>query len=83
MSRRLSAATPPESRINVAAYRGDAGTWLDTSSKFRIVYAGIPSGCSSFEADTGGIANAQPLLTAAKPPASDPSIYVFWGISGR
>jgi hypothetical protein len=60
ISRRLSAATPPESRSKDAASRRDASTSLDTSSEARMLHAGIPSGCRPCAADTGGIACAQP-----------------------
>jgi hypothetical protein len=60
ISRRLSAATPPESRIKDAASQRDASTSLDTLSEARMVHAGIPSGCRPFAADTGGFAGAQP-----------------------
>jgi hypothetical protein len=42
ISRRLSAATPPESRVKVAASRRDAGNPLDTLSEARMVHAAMP-----------------------------------------
>jgi hypothetical protein len=59
ISRRLSAATPPEPHANKNASQRDASMqW----QRCRICgqFAGIPSGCGCFGAHSGGVAGAQP-----------------------
>ena len=58
-SRRLSAATPPETNIKQIASQWDASpNW---ARRRRMgVFADIPSGCGPFRKHPGGVADAQP-----------------------
>jgi hypothetical protein len=59
ISRRLSAATPPESKMKHIASQRDASAQRASARKIGL-FAGIPSGCASFRTLPGGVANAQP-----------------------
>jgi hypothetical protein len=62
ISRRLSAATPPEPHANQNASQRDASLRRVRRGRIGSIgpLAGIPSGCGSFSAYTGGVAGAQP-----------------------
>jgi hypothetical protein len=59
ISRRLSAATPPEPHANKNASHRDASMhWQSCRTRGQL--AGIPSGCGCFGAHSGAVAVAQP-----------------------
>ena len=69
ISRRLSAATPPEPHANQNASQRDASTHREGRRTLGPL-AGIPSGCDSFSAYPGGVAALNHRLTLLRGLAS-------------
>jgi hypothetical protein len=81
VSRRLSKATPPEPHANQNASQRDASMQRERCRTLGPL-AGIPSGCGSSGAYSGGVAALNHRLIAGMPPASDSSPSMIWDTRG-